>query len=122
MLNVRAWLIAGVSGLALLGACDSPSFVDVRVSNATEYAATVSVQDSPEGSILKLGFVGPRSARDFGSVIHQGDSWVFTFDFVGKHTESLVVQRAELERAEWEVEVPESFAEALRGMGQPPSP
>lgn len=105
-----------------LAACDSPSFVDVGVINETEYSTDVSVQSSPAGASLELGFVGPRSEREFQQVIDQGESWIFTFDHFGVYAESLTISRDDLERAEWRVDVPESYAETLRDMGQVPSP
>jgi hypothetical protein len=55
-------------------------------------------------------------------VIDQGDVWVFRFDYAGKHEEEIEISRSELVRMDWTVEVPQSFGDALHGLGVEPPP
>lgn len=114
-------VLASITSL-LFGSCASPSFVDVTVVNRTEYSADVSTKGTPEDSALTLGYVGPQTERHFKEVIDQGETWIFNFGYTNRHEEQVSMQRSELERGGWKVEVPVSFGERLREMEVPPPP
>lgn len=114
-------VLASVLAL-LLGSCSSSTFVDVTVVNQTEYSTDVTVKSAPSDPSLAIGYVAPETERHFKEVIDQGGTWIFTFDYINRHEEQISMERSELERAGWKVEVPESFAETLREMDVPPPP
>lgn len=55
-------------------------------------------------------------------VADQGPIWVFRFHYAGRRAGELVIQRDELQRSGWRIEVPPSVAERLRHMGLEPPP
>lgn len=104
-----------------LGGCSDVAFVDrVTVVNNTEYSAEVDVSDADRDSWLGLGRSLPGSEQTFEQVIDQGDVWAFSFDYVGRHQEDIEVSRADMERNDWRVEIPQSFEDRLRDLGVPP--
>jgi hypothetical protein len=116
--------VPAVVACALLGiACSVASFVDeVTIVNDTEYSANVDVTGKTRNGWLALAAVQPESTTTVEEVIDQGEAWIFRFDYVGKHDEEVEVTRAELERNDWTVEVPESFEQRLHELDVPPPP
>jgi hypothetical protein len=122
--HVRRVVAAVGAFVVVVGAaCSDVSFVDeVTIVNDTEYSANVDVTDQTRGGWLGLAVVRPQSTKTIAEVIDQGDTWIFRFDYGGKHEEELEVSRSELERNDWAVEVPQSFEQRLRDLGIPPPP
>jgi hypothetical protein len=114
------WLLL----LALVAAaCSDASFVNtVTIDNPTDYPAHVEVSDSSRQEWLGLGIAHRDRETVIEEVADQGDEWVFRFEYVGKHEEEVEMSRADLEEAEWEVVVPQSFEDELRGLGVEPPP
>ena len=110
--------------LAVIGGsagCTDASFVEkLTVSNGTDYPANVRVSDPSRQRWVNLTSAQPNQQTTVGSVIDQGAVWVFRFDYAGKHDEEVEMSRGDLARAEWTVEVPESFGAALQNLGIPP--
>lgn len=71
---------------------------------------------------VTVGLVQDNGETEFGQVIDQGDTWIFRFDYLGKHQEELETSRSELETSNWTVQVPDEFAASLREMGISPPP
>jgi hypothetical protein len=118
----RLLAAAGVSAL-LIGGCSSVAVVDhVKIVNDTDYSANVDLTNTTRDGWLSLTVVEAHSTRRVNEVIDQGEIWVFRFDYVGKHHEEVELSRAELERNEWTIVVPQSFEQRLRDLEIPPPP
>jgi hypothetical protein len=119
----RALLVLAVGGSTLLGACSGPDFVErVTFVNDSEYSAHTEVTDGQRRGWINLITVPPESTTTVERVIDQGEVWVFRFEYAGKYEEEIRISREDLERSEWRVEVPDSYAAALRSRGIPPPP
>jgi hypothetical protein len=111
--------------IALLAAgCSTVSFVDeITFVNQTDYPAHVEVSDASRQGWLNLTIAQRDVETTVRDVIDQGEVWVFRFDYAGQHEEEIEISRSELIRAEWKIEVPQSFGEALQRLGiEPPPP
>lgn len=111
-----------VAVAALAGwSCSEVSFVEgITIVNDTDYPVNVSVKGDGEDGWLFIATSKERSTHEVDRVIDQGERWIFRWDYGGVHAEQAEITRAELERSDWRVEVPQSFAEALREMDLPP--
>jgi major membrane immunogen (membrane-anchored lipoprotein) len=121
-MNRRALLVLAVAGSILLGACSGPDFVErVTFVNDGEYSAHTEVTDGQRSGWIGLTTVRPESSTTVERIIDQGEVWVFRFEYAG-YEEEVRIPRGDLERSAWRVEVPESYAAALRSLGVPPPP
>jgi hypothetical protein len=99
------------------------SFVDeITFVNQTDYPAHVEVSDASRQSWLNLTIAERDEETTVRNVIDWGDVWVFRFDYAGQHEEEIEISRSELIRAEWTIEVPQSFGESLQRLGIEPPP
>jgi len=106
-----------------MGGCSDVVFVErVTITNRTDYPASVDVTDANRTEWLGLGLVHHDGRHAFGEVIDQGEVWIFRFDYANKHHQEVEVTRSELQRDEWQVEVPGSFGDELRRLGFEPPP
>jgi hypothetical protein len=102
--------------------CSSEAFVhEVVIDNPTDFTANVDVTGGERDGWLALGTADPHSERTVEQVLDQGSTWSFRFSYSG-YEEVVELSRAELERSGWRVQVPESFATALRDRGVLPPP
>jgi hypothetical protein len=125
--DVLVVLLAGVIGIAafvgIQAALRGPEFVDrVRVVNETPYLVDVEVTGSPRDGWLKLGPVFPGETHDFGNVVDQGDEWIFHVTAGPRDGGEFSVRKAELERARWDVAIPEEVRTHLEAEGAVPHP
>ena len=119
---MRRHTLALVVLIALAG-CSDVSFVErITVVNDGDFPAHVEVTDRARSGWLGLGVAQNHAETSFDQVIDQGETWVFRFDYIGKHHEDLEVSRSELERSSWTVEVPAEFAATLLDLGVSPPP
>jgi hypothetical protein len=114
--------IAGlaVSGLLFIGCSDTGMVDELTIGNETSYPARVEVADGDRSGWLRLALVRQGTSETIHSVVDQGDTWVFRFNYAHRHSESVEVERAALEEGGWQVEVPESFEQALAELGVEP--
>lgn len=111
-----------VSALVLV-ACSDHSFVDsISIINNTDYPAQTEVTGADHNGWLLLTHARQRQTTTVEEVIDQGETWVFHFDYIGKHEEEVEVSRRELEQDDWTIEVPLSFEQRLRALGVPAPP
>jgi hypothetical protein len=119
----KAWV--GLSIVVLAFACPGCSdvgFVDrIVIDNPTDFTANVDVTSGARDGWIGLTTVAGGSQATVQEVIDQGSAWIFRFSYA-HHDEELRVSRVELVRSDWRVEVPESFAAALRARGVVPPP
>ena len=86
----------------------------VRVVNSSAYNFDVDVAGRVANGWMPLGTVGDHSAVSIGSVFQQGSSWTLRFSVQGHEVGTIVKSRADLERADWVVDVPSSYAAKLQ--------
>lgn len=99
-----------------------PTYVEqVTVDNPHLWQANVDVTGRDGAGWVGLGTVERESRSTFHDVVDQGDTWVFTFGYAGQDAE-VRVSRSELERADWQITVPDQLAEQLRTAGVPETP
>lgn len=115
----------GLSAILLAlwcAACSDAAFVDeVVIDNPTAFTAEVDVNDESRSGWLDLTTVEAGSERTVREVIDQGSTWIIRFSY-SDYEEEIELSRAELERSGWRVQVPDSFAGALRDRGFLPPP
>lgn len=110
-------------GLLLVGGCADVSFVDeITFLNETDYPARVEVSDASREEWMNLTIAQRDEETTVREVIDRGGIWVFRFGYAGEHEEELEISRADLVRADWIVEVPLSFGDALERIGVTPPP
>jgi hypothetical protein len=119
-------LVAGLFYAAAMGvvvpALRTPAEVDhLTIDNPHDWRVNVDVTDAERDGWLGIGGLDRESEQRFGSVIDQGDEWIFQFAYSGKQTE-LRVTREQLERDDWRVTVPDEFADRLRSANVPETP
>lgn len=109
LLGVVVALVAIGVGLS----SSQPTFVpEVTIDNPTDATVRVAVTSSPDAPALPLGTLEPAATRTFRSVVDQGDQWIFVFRWKDVERE-LPRSRAELERADWTIEIPQDVADAI---------
>jgi hypothetical protein len=119
-LRPEVWLgalvLAALIVVAVIGPRLQPGpFVRrVRIVNHSTYAFDVDVAGRVTNGWMPLGTVGDHSAVSIGSVFQQGSTWTFRFSVQGHEVGTIVKSRADLERADWVVDVPESYAADLQ--------
>jgi len=106
--------------IVLAGCMSPPGHVaEVTVANPTDYHPTVEVTGDDGSGWLLLGRVPPGSERTIEEVIDFGESWTFRFA-LPEHREEVTIDRAELVRRGWRIEVPARFGERLEELGVEP--
>ena len=125
--EVLVFVLAGAIGIAAFvgvhAALRDPEFVDrVRVVNETPYLVDVEVTGNARDGWLKLGPVSPGETHNFGSVVDQGDEWIFHITTGPYDGGEFSVSNAELERARWDVAIPGHVRAHLEAEGAVPRP
>ena len=116
---VAAGMIASLGPLLLRG----PSFVEkVSFVNRGPYDLHVEVSDDGQDRWMGVTTADAASTTVALEVIDQGPIWVFRFSAQGRDGGQLRISRADLEQADWTMEIPDSIAERLRRAGAPPTP
>jgi hypothetical protein len=117
-------VVAASIGLLLLGAsCSEKDVVDrLTIVNRTPFNVDVQVADAEKESWLIL-----RRARRESSTVNEmvtdvGPTWVFRFRYGGRDVGELTIDRDELRRARWRVQVPSEVADRMRELGFEPPP
>lgn len=102
--------------------CSNDRFVErIVIDNPTAFAANVEIAGAARTGWLGLATASAHDERVVEQVYDQGPTWVFRFGYAG-YEEDIELSRTDLARSGWRVEVPESFATALRERGVPPPP
>jgi hypothetical protein len=123
--NVAAVVVGGVVALALIfggaQALEGPDVISrVVIDNPTPYPVEVAVAGSHGGSVLSLGPVSSGERHSFASVVDQGDRWVVHVTSARSDGGSFVVRRAELERTNWVITIPDTVSSTLAANGASP--
>ncbi len=93
----------------------------VKIVNHSEFAFDVDVAGRSGNDWMPLGTVADHTAASIGSVFQQGSTWTFRFSVQGHEVGKIVESRADLERADWIVDVPQSYTAELRTQGVVPT-
>jgi hypothetical protein len=120
--NVAAVVVGGVVGLALIfggaQALEGPDVINrVVIDNPTQYPVEVTVAGSDGGSVLTLGPVSSGERHSFASVVDQGDQWVVHATSARTDGGTFVVRRADVERTNWVITIPDSVTSKLAANG-----
>lgn len=107
-----------IGGLAW--ALRSPTYASrVEITNDTGYSVNVDL--AGDRGRVGLGTVPAGDRLDLVEVIEQGDPWVFEFSYAGQTAGKVSISRADLEAADWTIEVPQDVQTALEREGFAPS-
>jgi hypothetical protein len=124
--HIDAWLpIAVVAALAVIVLLrpvlePGPFVPRVTVVNNSAYAFDVDVAGATGGWML-LGTAAERGRNGIEDVFDQGSTWTFRFSTQGRVVGEVEQNRADLERAGWQVVIPDRFADQLRTEGVVPT-
>jgi hypothetical protein len=123
--NIAAVVVGGVVALALIfggaQALEGPSVINrVVIDNPTAYPVEIAVAGGDGDSLLTLGPVSSGERHAFASVIDQGDRWVVHATSARTDGGAFVVRRAELERTNWVITIPDSVGSTLAANGATP--
>lgn len=121
--SVLATVAAATIGLVILGAsCAGEQPIDrLTIVNETPYDVEVQVTDAEKESWLTLGRAEHESSTVNDLVTDMGPTWVFRFHYGGRTVGEVTIDREELARARWRLEVPSAVAERMRELGfEPP--
>ena len=120
---MKRFLGAVSAFVVVLGACSDVSLVDsITIVNDTAYPAEAEVTGEDRNGWLNLTLAQQGAETTVEEVIDQGETWIFRFDYIGKHEEEVEISRQELEQNDWTIEVPPSFEQRLRALGILPPP
>ena len=124
----RHWVavvLAVVAGAALVPfarALAPGSFIPhVQVQNPSEYGVEMAVSNASRDGWMPVGTTLPDRTTTFAEVYDQGDTWVVRFAY-GPFERSMTVSRADLQRAGWQVTVPDELITQLRRAHVPETP
>jgi hypothetical protein len=114
-----SWAIVAVVAVsALLGVAPATrggSFVEhVSVLNRSEFQVEVDVAKAGDDAWMGLGAARARETSVFDEGYDQCDEWVIRFSTPTRSFETRI-KRADLERSQWKIEVPQPLVEQLRG-------
>jgi len=123
--NVAAVVVGGIVVLALVfggaQALEGPDVMSrVVIDNPTPYPVEIAVAGGDGESVLTLGPVSSGERHAFASVVDQGDRWVVHVTSARTDGGTFVVRRADLERTNWVITIPESVASTLAANGASP--
>jgi hypothetical protein len=123
--NVAAVVVGGVVALALIfggaQALEGPTVINrVSIDNQTPYPVEVAVAGGDGGSVLTLGPVSSGGRHAFASVVDQGDRWVVHVTSARSDGGAFAVRRAELERTNWVITIPDTVSSTLAANGASP--
>jgi hypothetical protein len=118
---VLAGAIAVAAFVGIQAMLRGPEFVDrVSVVNETPYLVDIEVTDDARDGWLELGPVSPGETHNFGSVVDQGDEWIFHITTGPHDGGEYSATKAELERGRWVVAIPRHVQARLEAEGAVP--
>lgn len=98
----------------------SASIDRFRVVNETPYLVDIEVTSNARDGWLELGPISSGESHDFGTVVDQGDRWIFHVTAGPHEGGEFSMTRSELERARWRVTIPDVVRARLDAGGAVP--
>lgn len=99
---------------------EGPGHIDgLRVVNPTGYDISIATSGAGERVLTPLGSVDAGDEVTFDRVVDQGDEWVFHLRTQGRDAGRLARTAAQLEEADWQLDIPASVGDALAADGVP---
>ncbi|HEY3095599.1 MAG TPA: hypothetical protein VGK05_02070 [Acidimicrobiia bacterium] len=118
---VLAGAIAITTLVGLHAALRGPHLVDrVTVANETPYLVDIEATRDTRDGWLKLGPISAGEKHSFGSVVDQGDRWIFRVTAGPYNGGEFSLSKTELERAQWRVAIPRDAQQRLEAKGAVP--
>lgn len=97
-----------------------PTFIsEVTVDNPTRYDIGIQVTGEDRDGWMSVGTARRAGTSSFEEIYDQGDVWIFRFRAQGEEGGEIRLNRTELKRRNWRVEIPESVGEELQSKGAP---
>lgn len=123
MSRLRLLELGMVAMAILMPACSQslPETRTITIVNETDYDMEVHVSDAIGEAWLPLAVIGAHSDRSVEQVNDQGDVWMFRFFHWGDSIAELSINRDELQRNDWRIEVPLVVEQRLEQLGRPVS-
>jgi len=121
--RVRPWyLIAIVAGAVavvfLARLMQPPSTINqLTVKNPTKFDIAVAVNGGGDEGWMPVGSVRRASTATFRDVVDQGGSWTFRLSAQGKDGGEVEISKADLAKAGWHFEIPQSVSDELLAEG-----
>jgi hypothetical protein len=114
-------LAAGIGLFVLAASCAGDEPIDrLTIVNRTRYDLEVKLSDVKKESWLILGRTNHGSSTVDEMVTDVGPTWVFRFHYAGRDVGEVTVDRDELRRARWSLEVPSEIADRMQEFGFEP--
>lgn len=98
-----------------------PVVSELTVENPHQWNVSVTVTGADGEGSLAVGSLGRETTQTFDGIIDQGERWIFSFGYGGVDGGDIELSRAELDRAGWEIRVPDAFSHRMRTAGVSPS-
>lgn len=107
----------------LIQVMEQPEFVSrLRIVNPTVYDLDIEVTTRSHDGWMPV-WIAKRDATTVAEEIYDiGDAWVFRFSAQGETSGEVVLNRKQLERNGWRLEIPASIGDELRHKGAPAPP
>jgi hypothetical protein len=122
LILVLAGAIAITALAGIQAALRGPEFVDrVTVVNETPYLVDIEVTSDTRDGWLGLGPVSPGASHNFGSVIDQGERWIFHVTAGPYDGGEFSLSKSELQER-WRVTIPRDVQQRLEALGAVPLP
>lgn len=108
---------------ALVTLVPSDSFVSrITYVNRSPYDLHVEVATSRDGGWMDAGEAMRSNRTDAGEIFDLGDTWWFRYSAQGRDSRAFRVSRADLERSNWTVRIPDAVARDFQTRAVPVQP
>ena len=121
--TVRPWyllaIVAGAAAVVFLARLmQPPTTVDqLTVKNPTKFDIAVAVNGGGDEGWMPVGSVRRATTATFKDVVDQGDTWTFQLSAQGKDGGEVEISKADLAKAGWHFEIPQSVSDKLLAEG-----
>lgn len=117
---VLAGTVALAAALLLAPLLRMPAHVGaLTFDNPTGYDITIESSQGGDDGWTPVGTVRAGSSATFDRVVDQGGRWAFRFSSQGQQGGHLDRTRAELDAADWKVDIPAEVGDTLAANGAP---
>jgi hypothetical protein len=123
LLKAIGLVVAAVAFADRIQVMEQPGFVPrLRIVNPTAYDLDVDVTTKSHDGWMPV-WVARRDTTTVAEEIYDiGETWVFRFSAQGETSTEVALDRQQLERNGWRLEIPASIGDELRDRGAPAPP